>query len=48
MLSALLSFICGVILDVIVKKHKQLYEIILNFVPEVRFLREIFKSSGHR
>ena len=38
MLSALLSFICGVILDVIVKKHKQLYEIILNFVPEVRFL----------
>ena len=39
MLSALLSFICGVILDVIVKKHKQLYEIILNFVPEVRFLR---------
>ena len=48
MLSALLSFICGVILDVIVKKHKQLYEIILNFVPELRFLREIFKSSGHR
>ena len=48
MLSALLSFICGVILDVIVKKHKQLYEIILNFVPEARFLREIFKSSGHR
>ena len=48
MLSALLSFICGVILDVIVKKHKQLYEIILNFVPEVRFLRKIFKSSGHR
>ena len=48
MLAALLSFICGVILDVIVKKHKQLYEIILNFVPEVRFLREIFKSSGHR
>ena len=45
MLSALLSFICGVILDVIVKKHKQLYEIILNFVPELRFLREIFKSS---
>ena len=30
MLSSLLSFICGVILDVIVKKHKQLYEIILN------------------
>ena len=48
MLAALLSFICGVILDVIVKKHKQLYEIILNFVPEARFLREIFKSSGHR
>ena len=48
MLSALLSFICGVILDVIVKKHKQLYEIILNFVPELRFLRDIFKSSGHR
>ena len=48
MLSALLSFICGVILDVIVKKQKQVYEIILNFVPELRFLREIFKSSGHR
>ena len=30
MLSAILSFICGVILDVIVKKHKQQYELILN------------------
>ena len=42
MLAALLSFICGVILDVIVKKHKQLYEIILNFVQEERFLWDIF------
>lgn len=30
MISAILSFICGVILDVIVKKHKQLYELMLN------------------
>lgn len=30
MLAAILSFICGVILDVIVKKHKQLYELMLN------------------
>lgn len=30
MVASILSFICGVILDVIVKKHKQLYEIQLN------------------
>ena len=30
MIAAILSFICGVILDVIVKKHRQLYEIMLN------------------
>lgn len=30
MVAAILSFICGVILDVIVKKHKQLYELMLN------------------
>ena len=30
MVSAILSFICGVILDVIVKKHKQQYELMLN------------------
>lgn len=30
MVIAILSFICGVILDVIVKKHKQLYELMLN------------------
>ncbi len=30
MVVAILSFICGVILDVIVKKHKQLYELMLN------------------
>ena len=30
MISAFLSFICGVILDVIVKKHRQLYELFLN------------------
>ena len=30
MLTAILSFVCGVILDVIVKKHKQLFELMLN------------------
>lgn len=30
MIISILSFICGVILDVIVKKHKQLYELELN------------------
>lgn len=30
MIVAILSFVCGVILDVIVKKHRQLYEIELN------------------
>ena len=30
MVASILSFICGVILDVIVKKHKQLYELMLN------------------
>ena len=30
MVIAILAFVCGVILDVIVKKHKQLYEIMLN------------------
>jgi glycosyltransferase involved in cell wall biosynthesis len=30
MVAAILSFICGVILDVIVKKHRQLYELMLN------------------
>ena len=30
MVIAILAFICGVILDVIVKKHKQLYELMLN------------------
>lgn len=30
MLAAILAFICGVILDVIVKKHRQLYELMLN------------------
>ena len=30
MIAAILSFVCGVILDVIAKKHKQLYELTLN------------------
>ena len=30
MLAAILSFVCGVILDVIVKKHRQLFELMLN------------------
>ncbi len=30
MVTAILSFVCGVILDVIVKKHKQLFELMLN------------------
>jgi hypothetical protein len=30
MVVAILSFICGVILDVIVKKNRQLYELMLN------------------
>lgn len=30
MIASILSFICGVILDVIVKKHKQLFELTLN------------------
>jgi len=30
MVVAILSLVCGVILDVIVKKHKQLYELMLN------------------
>jgi glycosyltransferase involved in cell wall biosynthesis len=30
MITAILSFICGAILDVIVKKHRQLYELMLN------------------
>ena len=30
MVIAILSFVCGVILDVIVKKHKQQYELMLN------------------
>ncbi len=30
MVIAILAFVCGVILDVIVKKHKQLYELMLN------------------
>ena len=30
MVAAIMSFICGVILDVIVKKHRQLYELIIN------------------
>ena len=33
---ALLLWICGVILQVIVKKHKQLYEILMNIVNEER------------
>ena len=34
MVASILSFICGVILDVIVKKHKQLYEIQLNLLKK--------------
>lgn len=35
MIAAILSFVCGVILDVIVKKHKQLYELRLNELKKV-------------
>ena len=34
MVASILSFICGVILDVIVKKHRQLYEIQLNLLKK--------------
>lgn len=33
-LFALLSFLIGVVLDVIVKKHRQLYELFLNLLQE--------------
>jgi glycosyltransferase involved in cell wall biosynthesis len=36
MVAAILSFVCGVILDVIVKKHRQLYEIQLNNMRKER------------
>ena len=34
MLIAILLWVCGIILDVIIKKHKQLYEILLNYNNE--------------
>ena len=34
MIASILSFICGVILDVIVKKHRQLYELQLNLLKK--------------
>ena len=33
-LFALISFLIGVVLDVIVKKHRQLYELFLNLMQE--------------
>ena len=34
MVASILSFVCGVILDVIVKKHKQSYELQLNLLKK--------------
>lgn len=34
MVIAILLWVCGIILDVIIKKHKQLYEILLNYNSE--------------
>ena len=34
MVIAILLWVCGIILDVIIKKHKQLYEILLNYNNE--------------
>lgn len=36
MITAILTFVCGVILDVTVKKHRQLYELMLNNIVKAK------------
>lgn len=36
MITAILTFVCGIILDVTVKKHRQLYELMLNNIVKTK------------